>query len=115
MLLRAGAGGCPACNEEDAAAGRVRVVLLRHLVGDLDQPLQAAGGLCLSHLEQTLAHCPDAQTQATLVHIHEVAWGQISDHLSEFIRKHDYRFRHEPLTDAEAAAIEKAMAALSGE
>lgn len=113
--LRAGAHACPACDEEDAAAERSLVVLLQHLAGDLDQPLQAAGGLCLPHLDQALTHCPNAETQTALVRVHEAVWSQTSADLAEFIRKHDHRFRHEPLTDAEAAAIEKVMAALSGE
>lgn len=106
---------CPACRQEADAADRVLSVLLQHLAGDLDQPLLQAGGLCWPHLAGALARRPDAATQAALIAVHEAAWGQIVTDLGEFIRKRDHRFRHELVTDAEAAAIEEAMAALSGE
>lgn len=103
---------CPACSQESDAAGRVLSVLLQHLEGDLDRPLQAAGGLCWPHLRLALARRPAAHD--ALVAIHEAAWGQVIAELGEFIRKRDHRFRHETITEAEGAAIEKAMDALVG-
>ncbi len=105
---------CPVCRTEAEAADRVLSVLLQHLAGDLDQSLRQAGGLCWPHLSQALALEPDAATQSALVAVHEAAWAEIVADLGEFIRKRDHRFRHETISDAEAAAIEKAMAALSG-
>ncbi len=106
---------CPVCRQEADAADRVLTVLLQHLAGDLDQSLLAAGGLCWPHLTRALARRPDAATQSALIAVQGAAWDQIVTDLGEFIRKRDHRFRHELVTDAEAAAIEEAMAALSGE
>jgi hypothetical protein len=39
----------------------------------------------------------------------------LRDELDELIRKHDYRFRSEPISDREAVSWTRAVAALVGE
>ena len=104
---------CPACAQEVEAEQRLLPVLLKHLEGDLEGPLRAAGGLCWLHLRQALAASP-ASGRTLLLTLHRQAWEELAGHLDEFIRKRDYRYSHEPVTADEAQAIEDAMDALSG-
>lgn len=105
---------CPVCREEADSAERAASVLLQHLVGELDEALRRAGGLCWPHLSRTLARCTDAAARNALIAVHEAVWGEIVADLGEFIRKRDHRFRHEKVSEAEASAIEKAIVALGG-
>jgi hypothetical protein len=107
-------GACPVCQHQHKWVKRSREELLAHLVGDLDAPLRAAGGLCWDHLDQALA-TGDAQTFAALVELHAGLWEETIGHLGEFIRKRDYRFSHEPVTEAEASSMQRAIAILTGE
>lgn len=106
---------CPACEHRNEGEDRAMKELVKHLVGDLEAPLRTAGGLCLPHLQQTLRLCNNAKTFNTLINLHEMIWAEQIDHLGEFIRKYDYRFRHEGITDDESASIERAMDILTGE
>ena len=105
---------CPACVHRDETEDRAMKELAKNLVGDLEEPLRTAGGLCLPHLQQTIQFC-NKKTAAALISLHETIWTEQIDHLGEFIRKYDYRFRHEGITDDESASIERAMAILTGE
>ncbi|MEZ4769996.1 MAG: DUF6062 family protein [Caldilineales bacterium] len=109
------AGQCPVCAKQVEIEGRALDALVENLVDDLDEPLRRSGGLCWEHLGLALQRCHDAPTQATLVELQSAAWGELVDHLAEFIRKRDYRFQHEQITDAEAASIGQSIAALTGQ
>ncbi|RME43278.1 MAG: hypothetical protein D6791_15840 [Chloroflexi bacterium] len=107
-------GECPVCRHEAEVEARATLELLKHL-GKLDTALREAGGLCWHHLELALNHCYDASTFELLVAVQQVAWETLMGQLDEYIRKSDYRFRHEPLTQSEKIAAERGVAALSGE
>ncbi len=106
---------CMACDEQQASEGRVIETLLKHLIDDLAVPLQHAGGLCWAHLQlaQQLAYKPAIYN--AIVSIHEQIWTALNANLDEFIRKNDYRFRHEAMTDEESTSIARAIAILTGE
>ena len=106
---------CPACQQADAAEGRATRELLKHLIDDLDQPLSDAGGLCLGHIRQALATSTDSKIATALIKLHEPLWQEQIDLLDEFIRKHDYRFRHEGITAAEGAAVPRSIDIITGE
>lgn len=107
-------GQCPVCAKQTEIEARALDALVENLVNDLDEPLRKAGGLCWQHLNRALQRCADASTQSALVELQSAAWSELVDHLGEFIRKRDYRFQHEPISDAEAVAIGQSIEALTG-
>jgi hypothetical protein len=106
--------GCPACAIRDETEGRLLRTLLKGLGDDTFTTAYAASdGLCLPHLRLALAAAPSGtvfdhlraralQTEDTLI-----------AHLNETIRKHDYRFRHEPAED-EKGSPERAVNHVAG-
>lgn len=110
-----GAGPCPVCADQADIEQRSMRSLVEHLVGDLEAPLEQAGGLCWPHLELALRTSKDSAVRASLVAVHSRVWQQLIDEMGEFIRKRDYRFSHETITGAETRAVERAIAVLTGE
>ncbi len=106
---------CPACEQAEAAEGRATKDMLQHFVDDLDQPLAEAGGLCLNHVQQALSLCEDKETHSALIRLHEPLWQEQIVLLDEFIRKHDHRFRHEGITQAEGNAVVCSIDIITGE
>lgn len=105
---------CPVCANQAELEARSLRELLEHLVGDLDAPLATAGGLCWPHLDQAVSAASDARVHAALVDLHAAVWQTLIDQMAEFIRKRDYRFSDEVPSDDEAAAVERAIEALTG-
>lgn len=106
---------CPACILEADSEQRTARILLKHL----DDPAiagayDAAGGLCLPHFQVVLSHAGPGPAR-TLAAWQAQAWGRLRDELDELIRKHDHRFRHEPMTDAERVSWQRGIAAAVGE
>ena len=108
------AGPCPVCRNQAELETRSLRELLEHLVGDLDEPLQAAGGLCWPHLDLAMRSVIDPAVHSSLVKLHSDVWQGLIDQMGEFIRKRDYRFSGETITDDETAAVEKAIKVLTG-
>lgn len=106
---------CPACLRAEASETRSIKDLLQYLIDDLDEPLRRAGGLCLTHLQQALLVSNNKHVSAALIGLHESLWQEQIALLDEFIRKHDYRFRHEGISEAEGAALERSIDILTGE
>lgn len=106
---------CPACTQQARAESWALTELVEHLPGDLDAPLLAAGGLCWTHLQTALNLPGQKDGRRRLVDIHRRLWGDLVGLLDAFIRKYDYRFRHEPSVDGEQASIERALDILTGE
>lgn len=106
---------CPACILERDAERRALKTLLNHLSdATVAQAYQQAGGLCLPHFQLALSEGSQS-AGATLAGWQAQAWSQLRADLDELIRKHDYRFRAEPVTDEEADAWTRAVAAAVGE
>lgn len=106
---------CPACLLERDAERRAVKILLNHL-GDsaIAEAYQQAGGICLPHFQLALGQGSQS-AGVTLAGWQAQAWAQLRDDLDELIRKHDYRFRSETVTDDEADSWERAVAAVVGE
>jgi hypothetical protein len=109
------AGPCPVCADQADIEQRSMRSLMEHLAGDLEGPLEQAGGLCWPHLELALRTSRDSAVRASLIAVHSQVWQQLIDEMGEFIRKRDYRFSHETITAAETRAVERAIAVLTGE
>lgn len=110
------ASSCPACQQESAAESRALATLVEYFHNDLDVLLRASGGLCRSHLLAALQQTsPPKAVRTALIELHVQLWQEVVQALQEFVRKKDYRFRHEPITDEERMAVERSIAILTGE
>ena len=105
---------CPACQSERELEKRALKELLTNLIDDLDEPLQAAGGLCWPHLQQALWQISDPEVRSRLTKLQAQIWQEVITDLGEFIRKSDYRFRGETVTNAEKTAAARAIGLLTG-
>jgi hypothetical protein len=107
--------GCPACTMEQDAQHRAAKTLLKHLhSAEIASAYAAAGGLCLPHFQIVLAHAGE-EAARVLAQWQEGALSHLRNELDELIRKHDYRFQGEKMTDEEAASWQRAVAAAVGE
>jgi hypothetical protein len=106
---------CPACVLERDAERRAVKTLLNHLSdGAIANAYHQAGGICLPHFQLALG-LGSQSAGATLAAWQVQAWSRLRDDLDELVRKHDYRFRTESVTDDEADAWERAVAAVVSE
>jgi len=110
---------CPACSLEQDAVRRAIKTLLKHVSdADVAESYVAAGGLCLPHFTETLvqagAHASGTASRS-LSDWQATAFRRLRDELDELIRKHDYRFSSEAITEQEAVAWTRAVAATVGE
>lgn len=111
----AGTATCPACVlERDAEIRGVKVLLSHINDAALSEAYKQAGGICLPHFQLALSQA-SASAIRQLAEWQAAAWSRLRGELDELIRKHDYRFRSEPVTDAEADSWERAVAAVVGE
>lgn len=111
----AASAACPACVLEQDAETREVKVLLSHVDDQaLGDAYKKAGGICLPHFQLALGQA-GASAVRLLAGWQAEGWSRLRGELDELIRKHDYRFRSEVVTDAEADAWERAVAAVVGE
>ena len=111
--LPCGIKPCPACVRESNEEVRGIEVLLAHLE-EFSGPLLAAGGLCLPHFVQATTAAGDLDRQ-TLLAIEQHVWTNLAEHVEEFIRKHMDHHHAEPIGDRARLAVERTIAALTGE
>jgi hypothetical protein len=76
--------------------------------------LAAAGGLCWPHLELAMRSASDARVHSALVSLHDQVWQGVIEQMGEFIRKRDYRYSQETISDEETAAVERSIEMLTG-
>jgi hypothetical protein len=106
---------CPACEVGEGAAERFGQVLLQELAsGETCARFVACGGLCLPHLRMLLLLPKAGQGYEALVEAQRTAWRGLMGELDEFIRKNDYRFAGETMTEAEATSWTRALDAVVG-
>jgi hypothetical protein len=106
--------GCPACAIRDETEARLLKTLLKGLGDETFVTAYAASdGLCLPHLRLALASAPSdrvfKELRSRALNTQETLIAQ----LNETIRKHDYRFRHEPAGD-EKGSPERAVDHVAG-
>ncbi len=106
---------CPVCVHEAEAAARAIADLMEAWDATWAGLLESAGGLCYNHLRHAIHLAPNPATARALKDLHARLWQQVVDHLDEFIRKHDYRFREEAILDEESMALRQAICILTGE
>lgn len=89
--------GCPACIHRDEMETVALTAVVARLSQDrgLQEALRAVGGLCLPHLRRAFQLVRDEATFETLQALALDRLAALLGELDEFIRKNDYRFRHE--------------------
>lgn len=87
---------CPACRLAAKSEKLYAETLLQHLSEEpFVSAYRASFGLCVPHLRSTLAAVRNETAFRTLLSVQKATWERLSAELSEFIRKHDYRFSKE--------------------
>ena len=104
-------GDCPACAAQSEAEQRYLTALLATAAAD-PHALEGSEGLCLRHTRAAQRRGGPGAERA--VQLTRSAIEQLLAELGEVIRKEDYRFRHEPRTDAERTAPSRAVARAAG-
>jgi hypothetical protein len=106
---------CPACIASETMERIYLDALVENLLGDdgLLALYQSSEGLCLPHFRRALSRVHDEAVCEALVQAQRAIWEQMVGHLSEIIRKNDYRFRGEPMGEEVGGAL-RAIASLSG-
>ncbi len=108
-------GSCPVCQH----LADTETLLIRTLLRSLrEEPAfreayQQSTGLCLPHLRMALAASADHDIFDLLRQRALDTQSTLRQQLQEIIRKHDYRFQHEP-PGAEKGAAERAVAHVAG-
>ena len=102
---------CPACQAQNEAEVRYLDALLAVLAADA-AALSDSEGLCRRHT-QVAARSGREGSVLIIRRTREVVAQMLSD-LDEVIRKEDYRFRHEPRSEAERSAPARAIAWAAG-
>lgn len=89
---------CPACREQWAAEERYAVAAAQAAAdADFRARYETSLGLCLRHLASVVSRTADAADLEWLVRTERRLVERLSHELSEFWRKHDYRFHDEPM------------------
>ena len=106
---------CSACTWADKMEGIYLDTFVRSLVtrDELLDNYKASDGLCLPHFRQALALVRKEATFDVLVDAQRAIWERLVGHLSESIRKSDYRHLDEAWGE-EAGAWIRAVTALVG-
>ncbi len=108
-------GPCPACILGEETARRFGGLLLKELASaEVQAALRDCGGLCLPHLRMVLRLPGAGGVYRTLIAVQREAWQKLWDALEAFIRKSDYRFRHEPMSADEESSWFRALDLLTG-
>jgi hypothetical protein len=106
---------CPACEIGKSAVARFGEVLLTELAdADVRRGFIACGGLCLPHLRTVLSLPQAGRGYEVLIEAQRTVWRGLMAELEEFIRKNDYRFVHEPMTETESTSWTRALDAVVG-
>jgi hypothetical protein len=108
-------GPCLACEIGEGTVNRFTDLFLQDLHDTEFQNLVSqSGGLCLPHLRKALTHKVNPQTFEILVALHRTVWQKMMGELEEFIRKNDYRFQDERMTDAEGTSWSRVLDMIVG-
>ncbi len=112
--VRRPARPCPACEVREETETRLTRTLLKGFAEEQFRTAYAeSDGLCLPHLRMALAGAPRQEAFESLKARALATQETLLAHLDETIRKHDYRFQHEPAAE-ERGSPERAVAWVAG-
>jgi len=107
---------CPACRVQHDIEKRAAELFQSHFHDEeFQSALSASAPLCLPHLVGVLAHLSDESHQERLLEIQQTKAEKLRHELSEFIRKHDYRFQAEGFAPEEADSWKRAVMLFVGQ
>jgi hypothetical protein len=108
---------CMACTgAEQVADNYLDVLAIAEEGGDAWKRIrEPQRGLCLPHLAFGLRRARPDEEAARLVAIYLHGEGELRHDLSEFIRKQDYRYRPEGISDEQASSWRRAVFRMVGE
>jgi hypothetical protein len=109
------AAECPVCTRARETEEACFATLREHALeeGGLLADYRASDGFCLLHFKRMISGVSDAALFDALVEAQRAIWQRLVDELGEAIRKSDYRFYGELLSN-EGHAWRRAIAALGG-
>jgi len=117
QLLQAFAppGSCPVCASQQQSERYALWVLSQHLgvEGSFRALYKQSTGLCMPHFRAALAAAQNEPVVRFLVEVQLETLTRLGGELSEYLRKHDYQFAHEPY-GSEADAFIRATEILVG-
>lgn len=96
---------CPACElRRESEHSLIRTLTASLRAAETRSKYESSDGLCIPHLRRALDQTKERESFACL-RDHGVARQEILlGHLSEIVRKHDYRYREEPSGEEKGAA-----------
>jgi hypothetical protein len=101
---------CLACSDQWQAEERYTWATVRALSDeDFRERYAVSLGLCLRHLAGVITQIESAPDLEWFTDTERALQESLLHDLSEFWRKHDYRFRHEPMSDGEATSWRRAL------
>jgi len=107
---------CPACRLVQDVEKRAAYLFHSYFRDrDFQAALQTAAPLCLSHCARILEQLRDKSYQKQFLEIQQTKMEKLYRELSEFIRKHDYRFQEEGLSPEEADSWKRAVMLFVGQ
>ncbi len=105
---------CPACRYRNELESVYVETFIDHLADPaFVERIRAAAPLCLCHYRQAIEHGMPAAHFEALREVELAHWQTLIGELGEFVRKHDHRFRHEPI-GKEGDAWIRAIDAITG-
>ncbi len=108
-------GRCPACEHRDASSDRALDGLSKTLHDEnLRIALQGSDGLCFPHLSLLLQRLDSPDNSRFLLDLTRTKLEGLQADMAELIRKNDYRFQSEGITEGEGLAWRKAMCMITG-
>jgi hypothetical protein len=109
------AAPCPACLHRQRMEEVYVASLLEHSADpEVRQALAGPAPLCLPHLALAASVARSTEDLTRLLEAQRQALARLEADLSELVRKHDYRFRHEGLTPEQGTSWTRALEVLSG-
>jgi len=106
---------CPACETKTAIEEEtVQTLLNRPGRAGPSRQSEHLSALCLPHLVLPVRLVSNGSQKEALLSLQAEAWRSLRAELDEYVRKQDYRFRHEP-RGPEMDAPWRAIAAVAGE
>ncbi len=106
---------CPVCVNAVEVEGHLCATVATAMTrsDDFLVHYRASAGLCLAHFSALIGSTAQPAIRTALIEAQLAIWQALEVELAEFIRKTDYRFRHEKFGD-ERDAWERAIALTSG-
>lgn len=112
--------GCPTCEdlsryERSLLWGLQRLLSSAKGEAMIRRLYHTSSGLCLPHLRLALEEAEEQSSADLLLQVQDQALSRLSASLKEYLRKHDYRYAHEPMLEAETTSYHRAIALFAGE